>query len=848
MFRCAFRQVTNILEDATTTGPLSSLPKDAIHLQVLLFTDGQDTSLPEKAVSAASARSHFDAMKSSISQMGFDSSFFYVAAYSQDHDPEQCQYMSDKYQYIDLPDTLQLKLARLMGEMTSGSGSAVMNVKLPPGYSLAEPIPQKLPLDGNSLSYHVFVKSSETPRGPTHGLPSKFRIDVSAVGSELQEAEGILTPVVLSPGSFEHHSFVLDRAAFQLRCKSREMDGKAKKEDIQSLRALLDLDRRDIYETRKAAVSLPYISIQEARDCLTKENRPESGITREFKRKELRAKIAIIETLADRLVHVVGEFERGQMTDARVAAILGDSRQHLPAQTKRKLDMLSIANAQRIRERESSLLKIPPMPRLSQYGAAFTKDAFSCCNASELGASGDALFFYLQDFHGNTGKTPLSAVHGSSSGFISSEAFTSLKTSGMKQKNSLDSTFPGIGEVVKFWLPCYFTKEHFMVGMLLQPDALGYLLHSDPLAFSESDYSVLLDILGTSVIHTAQTGREVDFVLLCHKARSYLALKEYLPEEYQHLNAAHSPSSSSSLSSSSSVVSSISLNRLVGEAFSSSLQGKFDDMSFLRSSVDIEYQNLFVNYLVSSLQSLPLHGVLLQLWLPLFGLGQLSDVSSLFTLKNKPAVVPDVNILYVKEIAARINRGGHHSALSIDSRDGGGLSARDNGGGLSVHAILSICGLLKAFNSSLQEQAFKKLIDALFLDDDSHILDEWNNLLQKLRTQTIQYQQGLDETKLWIMIAKALCSASLSLYEKEEAKTSSGHCPKHSSVDGSDDKTEDSSLYLRILRVLHDMNKLFPVFPLTVAEGKAKRNQKKRGTCSTRCLLLLARYGSLCVW
>lgn len=268
VFRSAFRAVTSILEQELEKGSLASIPIDSIDLQILLFTDGCDTSLKTTAESAASARSHFDAMQVQIKNLNIGSSFVYVAAYSPDHDAKQCQYMSDKYQYIDRPDTLSTKLAALIGEMTSGTGMCSLQVKLPKNFELAEPIPLKLPIDGSSLVHHIFVKTTNTDFIPGPG--TKFSLEVSAVGSELQEMEGFLVPEKLTPGSFQHHSFVLDRAAFQLRCKSREMTGKATSQDIANLRVLLDVVRRDVHESRKAAMAIKTLPAEEAKDLLNK--------------------------------------------------------------------------------------------------------------------------------------------------------------------------------------------------------------------------------------------------------------------------------------------------------------------------------------------------------------------------------------------------------------------------------------------------------------------------------------------------------------------------------------------------------------------------------------------------
>lgn len=144
------------------------------------------------------------------------------------------------------------------------------------------------------------------------------------------------------------------------------------------------------------------------------------------------------------------------MTDARVTAILGDSRQHLPAMVKRHLTSQSLANAERIRSRQETISTLPMPPPLSNYGAEFTRDAFSCSNAHELAEEGDALFFYLSDIKKDV--TVESTLDGP--GFISFQSFTVLKHSGMKQTGDANSSFPGVGQPVKsIWMPCYFTQQ-----------------------------------------------------------------------------------------------------------------------------------------------------------------------------------------------------------------------------------------------------------------------------------------------------------------------------------------------------------------------------------------------------
>jgi hypothetical protein len=150
------------------------------------------------------------------------------------------------------------------------------------------------------------------------------------------------------------------------------------------------------------------------------------------------------------------------MTSLRVAAILGDSRQHLPTKILARLDRPARDNAARIQEREELLKNMPDHPKLSAYGENFTRDAFSCGDASSVALEGDGLFFYLKSCRitSSTASQFLvsSSLHGI--GLISFASFHAVKQAAIADKEDLEATFPGIdGPVQTLWLPCYFTQS-----------------------------------------------------------------------------------------------------------------------------------------------------------------------------------------------------------------------------------------------------------------------------------------------------------------------------------------------------------------------------------------------------
>ncbi|KAH3743427.1 hypothetical protein Pelo_15188 [Pelomyxa schiedti] len=511
MFRTAFRMTTDIVREALSS-TLAGISHDLIDVRVLLFTDGHDTSIwkngtLDAAASTASARKHYDAMIDSMRSVGVDV-FVYVAAYSPDHDPEQCQAMSHKYCYIDRTETLKARLATLMGEMLEGTGVCSLRVLLPPAYSLLEPIPAKLPLNGPELLYYVFLSGPKMPTTP----PPTLRIELSTAGAELQETMVQMVPTPLLPASFRHHNFVLDYAACRLRQKSRSISGHASAADIQSLRELLDTVRKDVAPTRVATVS-PYRGAScEDFILLLRQVQQTCSAQLILSRAQLISGLDIIDILADRLSHVVNDYEQHQMTDVRVNAILGDSRQHLPTYMHCHTDTTfdSVWH-------DLSLLP-PPKEVYSPERTAITIDRICSVDAHFSASHGDAHFFYAKEV---TTKHGMIVKLQRGEGCISFKSFTLLANHSERYKKPL------IVESCPLkapYLPCYFSTEHFQRSCQLAPIAMGFVFHdaSEP-ALPPLEETVT-QTLGFSAIQGAASD---NWLMLLHEMRSLHALLQF---------------------------------------------------------------------------------------------------------------------------------------------------------------------------------------------------------------------------------------------------------------------------------------------------------------------------------
>eukprot|EP00005_Dracoamoeba_jomungandri_P004295 CAMPEP_0174258760 /NCGR_PEP_ID=MMETSP0439-20130205/7696_1 /TAXON_ID=0 /ORGANISM="Stereomyxa ramosa, Strain Chinc5" /LENGTH=1072 /DNA_ID=CAMNT_0015342387 /DNA_START=177 /DNA_END=3391 /DNA_ORIENTATION=- len=549
VFRSAFEKAEEIVS-RTLGGELKDVPLSNIDIKILLFTDGRDTSIwtgasCDKKASEESARKHYDQMRSFLSKVGC-AVCMYVAAYTQHHNPEQCQYFSDHYCYIDRAVTLEERLSSLMGEILTGTGFCTLSFGLPKGVSLAEPLPDQLPIDHGQLDYYVWLKVREG----VDVTGSRLELKGEIVGNEPLKYSGSFNLHAVSPNTYLYYMFVCDKAAYTLRQLSRGIPDNPTSKHITNLRSELDVVRSSLFEARQVACApfhgVGINSIDQQLEFLQKGKSVHLGAG--GFRKKIQLQLQHIDTLADRLSHVVWNFERNCINSVQINAILGESRQHLPTRVQKRLNNVCVANALRIRERDQLLASLPPssLP-LSKYGKHFTTDFFSHCDALEAAHDGDAHFFFLSAFEYDPNREKAVEVEDGLS-FISLEAFTFLKHATMKKKKTTKISIPAVGcDVAGVWLPCYFTEHHFQTAKLLLPDALGLLLHHDPLGYSSGDLMQIFEVFGrTTVEKHGKERTEHDWTMFLHKIRSLWAVanesiderdgQKYLDHSYKRVS------------------------------------------------------------------------------------------------------------------------------------------------------------------------------------------------------------------------------------------------------------------------------------------------------------------------
>jgi hypothetical protein len=136
---------------------------------------------------------------------------------------------------------------------------------------------------------------------------------------------------------------------------------------MQVLRSTLDLVRRETHESRTLALKIPStgptLSDTERVEFLRAGTTARAALNDKAEiaraHRALVARLDLVDTLANRLSHVVGEYEKNTINGVRISAILADSQQHLPLAVQRMLTgKVTIGNAARMRTKEEVLIYI----------------------------------------------------------------------------------------------------------------------------------------------------------------------------------------------------------------------------------------------------------------------------------------------------------------------------------------------------------------------------------------------------------------------------------------------------------------------------------------------------------
>jgi hypothetical protein len=475
----------------------SGVKHSDIDIATLVFTDGEDTSvkgragdygvrLVDKERSSTAARAAGDVFRKALQKTGC-STYVCIAAFGADHDPDQCQYLSDRYYFINRGEVLSEVLAGGLGTLLNSAGQCRLRLELPDGVSLAESVPETLPLDASGkIEHHIWLNSTAEAGAMHIGVEAA---DVTILkGTIMMGGECVATG-----GSFEEHLFLVDFIGLQLRRIARELCGRRPSADeLTRLRARLT----------------------EAKDRLQPTKEQASVATGQLRgRAALRERVAEVEALRERLSYALGQFDERDTNDERkigttaIDAILRDAGQHVPPGP----------TAAALTQRADILAELPIVETLSTYGKEYTTDAYSYCDAFELATQGDALFFQLRDVKPSTsGQGFIGAVD--CSGLISLEAFVLLSRNGKQAIKGVDADdgFTHVG------FPLYATEGHFLRARVLLPDVLKRLSVNGTYEQGSSEKQ-LLSLLGRSLASsTAKT--EVELLALLHKARSTYAV------------------------------------------------------------------------------------------------------------------------------------------------------------------------------------------------------------------------------------------------------------------------------------------------------------------------------------
>jgi len=473
----------------------------AVDVTTLVFTDGEDTSVPphgsKSAAATAKARAAGDCFRFFLQGTGC-AAFTCIAAFGQQHNPEQCQYLSDRYFYINRKEVLSEWLSGGLDELLQSAGHCSLRLHLPKGITLAEPIPSSIGLDAHGcLDYEVWLQVDALT---VDGEQGTITVDIEDTGCVALRGSVVLdSAVVADSDTLEGRLFILDSGEMQLRQIARELRGRRPSPVEMAL-----------LRERLVGVKVMAQPLLDASSDVS---------TRLSGRALLLARLQELETRRNRLSYALGHFDEHdqdirQLGAVGIDAILRDASQRV------SLGVSTMA----LKRRAEAAKMLPPPPELSKYGQTYTFDALSKCNARDVALLGDALFFCLEGVD-LACKTALGVqrVKDCGNGFVSYETYMALSCNGTKSVQ-LDN---GSKSVSHLGIPFYVSSEHYHRAKLVLPDVLRCLSCNNSYQAGTSE-EMLLTLLG-SALHSHLRSPQlcgVEDISLFHKLRGVFAVFE----------------------------------------------------------------------------------------------------------------------------------------------------------------------------------------------------------------------------------------------------------------------------------------------------------------------------------
>mmetsp|Transcript_55153 Transcript_55153/g.165219 ORF Transcript_55153/g.165219 Transcript_55153/m.165219 type:complete len:1231 (+) Transcript_55153:127-3819(+) len=500
-FKGAFELAEKLIESEVNRLTKDGSPTSAIDVTTLIFTDGADTSVAPfghvSAAAATKARKAGDSFRAFLKTLGC-SAYTCVAAFGEGHDPEQCQYLSDRYYYINRREVLSDWLMGGLADLLGSSGSCSLSVQLPPRLALLEELPDTIQLDSlGKFEYEIWLQ--DKAEGSMASNEEEITVLVEANGAVAASGVALMSSSDVACTELQGWLLILDAGEMQLRQIALELRGRRPSATELSL-------------LRERLVGVQSL-LQPVMDKASDPNARVSG------RALLLSRVEELETRRNRLSYTLGHFEQEDHGDTRkigavgIDAVLRDVSQRVPLSR----------DASRYSRRAELASAMRSAENLSKYGREVTFDPVSDCNAKQAADQGDALFYCVSDVKFSTDGR-ISAVSDYLGAPVAHDVFAMLSSKrGISSIQHVDITEAKLG------IPVYASAGHFERARLFIPDVLGKLSGNYSSGRSER---LLLDLLGHSLSEflggVKGRSRELSMTLI-HKARSIYAVFKSTP-------------------------------------------------------------------------------------------------------------------------------------------------------------------------------------------------------------------------------------------------------------------------------------------------------------------------------